>query len=305
MVNNSPEKLHGKRKERCTLQDDFETKEGHSKAGKLLKECAWLYDKEKNRKPTGDMELSDLHEQYEVNESNKPKLEKALGFNPEHFTAEQVREKMAEKDKEIEALKEEGAEKDKENEGLKERIKELEGKQSPKPTQKPIDTSDVNPVTQPFSPNTDRPTGLGGGRRPSTQTGGTETAENGDLEPNKEIGRAGEELADKWLTTKFPDAEVIWENRDGEKGIGYDFEVKEPGAPNKFYEVKATASKNQTEFLITRPQWEKAQEAGDNYYILLIKEVGENEQPPVTPICNPVQKAEAGEIKVRAYKVSL
>ena len=97
------------------------------------------------------------------------------------------------------------------------------------------------------------------------------TKENQKLDI-KEIGRSGEKHAYKELKNQYSEEgdKVFWENEKGEAGKPYDFTITCKNGQIIYYEIKTKSEENPSEFEMTRKEWDKAVECGNQYRVLLV-----------------------------------
>jgi hypothetical protein len=91
---------------------------------------------------------------------------------------------------------------------------------------------------------------------------------------------------------KYPKNDVIWLNKDGCVGIGYDFVIKDNDKDIAYYEVKSKTDESPKLFQISGTQWNWAKELhntnkGEMYKILLVSNAGK-ENSKIREINNPV-----------------
>lgn len=98
----------------------------------------------------------------------------------------------------------------------------------------------------------------------------------------KDIGNWGERFVYKHLQEEFANkanVEIIWLNKDGDVGKGYDFSIVSDSREIQFIEVKSKIDEAPQLFEITGTQWEFARKLyneneGDKYKIYIVRNAG-------------------------------
>ncbi|MDP8241246.1 MAG: DUF3883 domain-containing protein [Candidatus Hatepunaea meridiana] len=125
----------------------------------------------------------------------------------------------------------------------------------------------------------------------------------------KAIGDCGESIANRYLEEKFPEYEVVWLNKSGNIGKGYDFVIRENDEDIAYYEVKSKTDEAPRLFQISGTQWSWAKnlynsKRGGMYRILLVSNVG-NKEPKVREIKNPIALWNAGKLYANPVNIEL
>ncbi|RKX92374.1 MAG: hypothetical protein DRP84_10145 [Spirochaetes bacterium] len=140
----------------------------------------------------------------------------------------------------------------------------------------------------------------------------------------RRIGREGEKLVfrhiKRKMKEKYSDAnfvetkegfkvekdgnivvEVIWLNKNVESGEPYDIIIIENGK-EYFIEVKSTKDDKKSFFEVSREQWKRMKEKGNNFYIYRVYSIGA-EKPKIEEIPDPVKLWK--EDKIEAYPIRI
>jgi hypothetical protein len=144
----------------------------------------------------------------------------------------------------------------------------------------------------------------------------------------KEIGRWGEEYIFEVLKKSVSDGEmedtetgvrktsqdgkvidIIWLNINEDRGVGYDFLIKENDSETAYVEVKSTLENENHLFPITGTQWEFArklfdEERGDSYWIYCVFNAGK-EDCYYIKIQNPIKLWKEGNLYAQAINFKL
>lgn len=88
---------------------------------------------------------------------------------------------------------------------------------------------------------------------------------------NVENGRLGEEIASRWLPTRFPSDlyTIVWLNEHGESMICHDFEITEKSTGRVIF-VEVKASKKRNPIWWSRPEIGCAKAKGADYLLVYI-----------------------------------
>jgi hypothetical protein len=261
-----------------------------STAMSYLEKCSWLYDKDQViiSLSIDHISLSDLNDEYPIEEENTEKLVKILDLKLDEII--EFEEKTGKKVISLEDY---------------DLLQQLKSEQED--SEKNNQDDDWTPTAEPeqtipfIDPNTEIEE-----RKPEDLSGQTTTKgnnENGDesnedndnsIKPSdkKAIGDWGEKVASIYLNGKYPDQDVICLNDSGSKGKGYDFVIRDNGNDFAYYEVKSKIDESPQLFQISGTQWNWAKQLsnknkGDMYKILLISNAG-TLQPTIKEIKNPV-----------------
>lgn len=292
-----------------------ESEEKTSRAINTLNNKSWLYDKNKQliERPIELITLDELNDEYLKEDNNIEKLVKILGFKPDEIkqleekTGQKVILASQEEFNEWQLFKESKKLNKEKNDSkwipethpddviitvntveFKKSIQEdLSGQQ----TKESIEDCNLNDI---FAEKTES-------HRNST------TVSN-----SKAIGDCGELIAKKYLEKKHPESEnkIVWLNKNGCIGIGYDFVIKDNEDNDIFYyEVKSKTDELLKVFQISGTQWSWAKKLhqdkkGDMYIILLVSNVGKKETT-IMEIINPIARFDANELDIDSVNIQL
>ena len=288
--------------------------EQNSKALKSLNQKHWLYDNEKQliKKSLNEIMLTDLANEYEKSNESIDGLIQALGlkrneiqeFEEKHggkfvFSDEYEEFKLFQKSKiNKKTLNDDNQEEawSPECNADEARITEV------KPEYKPRDLQNLADQHQ-------GETNAPGNSKPDSEETTENSITSNQFKESKDIGRYGEEIANKHLTEKYRQYDVVWLNKDGNIGKGYDFVIKENGKKVFYYEVKSKVESEPQLFQISGTQWGFARylytkEQGDMYRILVVSNVGEKDVK-LQELSNPVELWKKGEIYADPVKIKL
>ena len=282
-----------------------------------MTENYWLYDKNSCLIEKDMSEISvkdDLHDRYDKQHKNIDGLIASIGLKYDKI-------RQFEKETGGKFFSKEHYE-DYERLKLKEQMEKRMNESSQESSWKPeVLIENAAPVVRNFIPSASTQKDLSGqtpGAAPmdnslahmsTTQTALSDEINNSNNRANsKEIGRYGEEYANKRLKEKYPDKQIDWLNENMETGKGYDFLVKDDDE-EIYYEVKAKIDEAPHAFEISRTQWNWAKQLhdagrGDAYIILLVANTGKPEQH-ITEIPDPVGKWKAGELEADPVSIRL
>lgn len=309
LLTNNPSRLSGQTKTRLFLKEDFKKSEiENSKILDLLQKNHWLYNKEENliEKPLSKILLNDLNDDYKKENGNIEELVKVLGLKLD---------KVAEFEKEtgMKAV-------DKEEYDKFEKWQEAQTADSDEST----DESDWKPEVSPENATLNQddadwiklePEDLSGQdiTKSSTDSGQENNDDNkpATFKNSKAIGEWGEKVAKKYLKEKYPENEVVWLNKSGNVGKGYDFVIKntDNGEDIAYYEVKSKTDESPKSFQVSGTQWNWAKQLhnskkGDMYKILLVSNAG-TRQPKIRGINNPVELWKSGKLYADPVSIEL
>lgn len=287
----------------------YQEKQEFSKAGKLLIESQWLYDKSGSliEKPHSEITLDDLHNDYNKGHDKVDKLIKVLGLKLDEI--KDIEEKTGGKflsKEEVEEYEEFKREKQKRE---KQETKEEGWKSECSAEEPPINFDD-----RPLEPiNTNDLSGQNPKDIVRNNKGEKEdnvkNKESGKKH-SKEIGKWGENYAKRYLEQKYSQDgyQVIWLNQNGDTGKGYDFVIRDKcNEEIAYYEVKSKTDEAPELIEVTGTQWEWArklynEEKGDKYIILVVLNTG-TDRPKIKLYPNPIGLWKEGKIK--AHPVNL
>ncbi|MHB8336115.1 MAG: sacsin N-terminal ATP-binding-like domain-containing protein [Ignavibacteriaceae bacterium] len=292
-----------------------------SKFLKLLKKTSWLIDKNDNYTKSSDISFSELSDNFIKENSSIDILKKALGFKPEiienlpdnfkrileiatknNITPEEFQKLINEKQKESSKLEEDVWTPPFDPDSVIGNIIEVESEKISNP-----DLSYQNTLTE-------------GDNQPETPSNGIDTPENGNDKPKTSdrgsIGKWGEkhvfntlknvykkyghvkETETGFTVTRFPDdlLEIVWLNKNGEKGRGYDLVIKKNGFEIEYIEVKAKTQEDNELITANGAQWEFARRLfdngnGDRYCFYVVKPSAE-----IKKLRNPIKLWKEGKL---------
>jgi len=296
LLTSNPNRLCGRTKRKTYLYEEFKIGEiENSSVLESLKEKYWLYNKESIliKQPFSEILLNDLNDDYNKDHDNIEKLVKVLGLKLD---------KVSEFEEEtgLKAVNKE--EFDEFEKWKKEQIKDSnEGKDETDWTPE-INPDDATPIEDEADLGKRKPEDLSGQTtteeiNPGNTAGSKDSEEdtNNPVKPRdcKAIGDWGESVANSYLEKKYPSNEVVWLNKSGNIGKGYDFVIRNNGADIAYYEVKSKTDESPQLFQVSGTQWNWAKKLhnskkGDMYRILIVSNAGKK-QPKIREIINPVE----------------
>ena len=111
--------------------------------------------------------------------------------------------------------------------------------------------------------------------------------------------------------TRFPDDlfEIIWLNKNGNRGKGYDFVIKKNGIEIEYIEVKTKTVDGDELIKVTGTQWDFArklfeQNKGDKYCFYLVQNAGE-ENAEIKILRNPIKLWREGKLHAHPINIKL
>ena len=111
--------------------------------------------------------------------------------------------------------------------------------------------------------------------------------------------------------TRFPDDlfEIIWLNKNGNRGKGYDFVIKKNGIEIEYIEVKTKTVDGDELIKVTGTQWDFArklfeQNKGDKYCFYLVQNAGE-ENAEIKILRNPIKLWKEGKLHAHPINFKL
>lgn len=270
----------------------------------ILKQNAWLVDKNNLLRKSSEITFSELSDNYLKENPNLDVIKRVLGFKPEiveqlpeqqkrileiaakaNLTPEDLEKLISEKKQETIQPEENVWAPTVEPESVTGSISESEPEVIPTP--------DLSGQSTPIESN------QGGDEEPPSDDADKPPEDEPKTPDTQSIGKWGEEfvfhsLKKKYQNdtlqetetgftiTQFPDdkLEVVWLNKNGNRGKGYDFVIKKNGEEIEYIEVKAKTIDSDELIKVTGVQWEFARKLydennGDKYCFYLVKNAGE------------------------------
>ena len=282
-----------------------------SKAMRYLGEFSWLFDRDQEiiALPVDQITLDDLSDNYQKEEENIEKLIKALGLKLDEIL--EFEEKTGKKVISIEDYE------------LLQRIKSEQGDTETEQREEDgwtpeADSGDVSPTEDEANFDARKPEDLSRqtttedkGKRNSDDNGDSEEDKNSTIKSRdkKAIGDWGEAVANRYLQKKYPSNDVVWLNKNGNVGKGYDFVIRDNGKDIAYFEVKSKTDESPQLFQVSGTQWSWAKELynsqkGDMYRILLIANAG-TAKPKIKVITNPVKLWKSEDIYADPVNIEL
>ena len=315
-----PNKLRGRTGHKTNQNHQYEPgNEENSKALDALNQKHWLYDNEKRliNKPLDEIMLTDLADEYE-------KSHESDEYEKSHESIDRLIQALGLKRNEIQEFEEKHGGKFVSHEEYK-LIEELRQKNEKQNSNQEevwnpeynINEAHITEVQSECKPRDLQ--NLAGQHQGETNAPGNgkldseETTENSitsnQFKESKDIGRYGEEIANRHLTEKYSQYNVVWLNKNGSTGKGYDFVIKENGKEVFYYEVKSKVESEPQLFEISGTQWDFAQylytqDQGNMYKILVVSNVGKKEVK-LQEFSNPVELWKKGQIYADPVKIKL
>lgn len=281
-------------------------------AMQTLSNSSWLYNIE-NQLITSSLDnivLNDLSTAYQKEDDNIEKLTNALGFKLDAI--KEFEEKTG-----MKVLSEEEFER---YEAFKKEQDKNNNEQTDDDQWTPdVEPDDVDIITDESDLHQHEGEDLSGQNTEGDSE--EDDAENNDSKKNnndsspknptnnKAIGDWGESIANIYLENKYQQEEVVWLNKKGNVGKGYDFVIRENGKEIAYYEVKCKTDNDPQLFLISGKQWQWAQRLhdtnnGDMYKILLVSNAGKK-NTTVKEIPNPVELWKEGKLFANPVNIEL
>jgi len=302
-------KLKGCIETKTNQNHSFEkSEEKTSKAMQCLGDHLWLYDRnqEKISLPINEIMLDGISDKYQREEENIERLVKVLGLKLD---------KVAEFEEET---------------GLKaisqEDFDEFEKWKQTSNSNDDKDRADWTPETNPddaiFIEDNDGSEGQGledlsgqsvtddnKNNSGESDCSGKDADRSTSPRDKKAIGDWGEAIANVYLHKKYPSNDVVWLNKKGNIGKGYDFVIRNNEEDIAYYEVKSKTEVSPQLFQVSGTQWNWARELhrskqGDKYRILLISNAG-SKQPKIREINNPVECWKSGKLYAEPVSIKL
>lgn len=287
-----------------------------------LRQQTWLVDKNNNFIRASDISFSGLSDNYSKESPNIDILIKTLRFKPEIIDQlpEDYRKKLEMvKDITLEELEKLISERKKETPVKKEGmwIPEYEpDKIKPKIIDKKIDVI----VTPDLTRQGEKIDTREGGETTKDDDKSKEKTASKTPQYKKAVGRWGETFVYYFLKEKYQkfgtvseidtgfkvyntnneEIEVIWLNKNSDKGIGYDFVVKKDGTEIEYIEVKAKTQEDEELIEVTGTQWEFArrlfeQNEGEKYSFYVVLNAGK-ENAEIFIRKNPIKLWKEGKL---------
>lgn len=287
---------------------------------KILKQEAWLVDKNNNLRKASEIAFSDLSDNYDEKSPNIDVLKKVLGFKPAIIDQLPENEKklleVAHKynitnPEELERILAERAE----------QKEEPQWQEEYKSDDVPVNIEEVEPakiVTPDLSGQSENLEGENDGKS-SIETKETEQEDRTTPVDKKAIGKWGEEYVYRALketyqrygniieidsgfrvNTNGKDIEIIWLNKHQDKGKGYDFVIKENGDEIEYIEVKSKTEDTPQLIEVGGTQWEWARKLfdegkGERYSFYVVLNAGK-ENAKIHILKNPIQLWRDGKL---------
>ena len=283
-----------------------------SKFLKTLQQTEWLFDKNNKMKKPADITFSQLHDDYEKN--NSQVLKENLKFKPDILEQLSEDEKATfEKGKKVEEygltdedLKKAAEAKDQEkNKGPKGWEPEVEVEDLPVPDE----IEEENPAKIIIDDLSNQPDSPEGTRRKKPEEAKPPEREVETLADKKAKGEYGEKIVHRALKRKYKENEgyeVRWMNENG-IGVGYDFCVKKDGKEIKYIEVKSRTEENPNLLEVQGTQWDFArklfeQNKGEKFFIYVVSNIGKK-PTKIKSYKNPFRLWKEG--RIHAHPVNL
>lgn len=284
-----------------------------SKVMDALHKNSWLYSKDSELivSPIEQVALDDLNDDYQKEDGDSEKLVKALGLKLDRVTEfeeetglKAVNREEFEKYEEWQNAQSDDSDENNEESGWSPDV-------SPEEASISVDESGFPDHSQEDLSGQD-----------TKENAETDDADNNNGEKEREsgdnsnkpkdsiaIGDWGEFIANRYLVKKYPKNEVVWLNKNGNVGKGYDFVIRDNGEDIAYYEVKSKTDEAPQLFLISGTQWGWARKLhnskkGEMYKILLISNAGK-EDPKIRELINPIELWNAGKLYADPVKIGL
>ena len=277
-----------------------------SKFLKILKKTHWIFDINENIVLPNQITLSGINDCYAKDNDNVEKLISILGFQVDEIKIieERTGGKFISKEEYKEYLKL------KEEQSKKENNEESEEDES---WTSKVEAENVEPIVKEIEPQIIETPDYRG-QHPNNSTPQEPNEEIGlvyqekfkkerSTKKIKAIGEWGEQHVLKYLRRRFveePDIEIIWLNKKGEVGKGYDFSIVSEGREIEYIEVKSKIDEEPQLFEITGTQWEFARKLyneneGDKYNIYVVSNAC-SENAKIGIIKNPTKLWKEGRL---------
>jgi len=289
-----------------------------SKFKKILREEKWLFDKNGKQVSPNEISISELDDNYLIENNNIDVLEDILGFILDEI--KQIEEKTggkfltAEENAEYEKLKAE--QKQQENDTIEE--ENWAPDVLPDEVETTISEGSIEPVITEDLTNQNI---NGNGFENDDDSKEKDDGDENDGIPKKKIGDWGEQFIFQYfLKNRFSDIqdivdtdlgfsgkdksnniiEVKWLNRNKDVGKGYDFVIVENDVEIEYIEVKTTIKSDRTLHKITGTQWEFARRLfkagdGEKYKIYAVKNANSHDAK-IKFISNPIKLWKEGKL---------
>jgi hypothetical protein len=284
---------------------------------KTLKGVSWLVDKDGNFKRAYELTPSELSTDYIQGGTNRDMLIKELGFQPD------IIDQLSDKDKEFLKLKETGLTPEEIRTLIEESKKKKEATPEPEDdTWKPEHSPNEVPiVTEQFEPKEiESPDLTEQQLRPHHLPKTATEPPKPKLPRNpKEIGEWGESYVFRALKEEYEkkgvieetefgfrlstnsegSIEIVWLNKGGNVGKGYDFVIKNNSEEIRYIEVKTKTIDEPELIEITGTQWEFARtlydkNEGNKYWIYVVLNAGRDAK--INMIKNPIKLWKEGKL---------
>lgn len=300
-----------------------QSKQFDSKFVKILKESAWLVDKNGDFRKPSEISISDLSDMYRKDDDNVKFLEEALGFIRDEIKVieQKTGGKFITKEEfaEFQRLKEEKAKKESTDKLV------IEWKPELQPDEVVIKVVEIDPTvmqTPDLGYQSPKDGYVGDDGKPIVET---KTDVDADIPQSSSlnainVGYWGENYVYKFLRQKFgkeeeleetdlgftklkqsqTKIEVKWLNKKGERGKGYDFVIVSDGIEIEYIEVKSKRGGEEELIPITGEQWEFARKLfdrgeGEKYKIYLVSNAG-SENANIKILTDPIKLWKDGKL---------
>ena len=251
-----------------------------AKFTKSLIEGKWLYDRNGKLRSPNEVTFSELSDKYNTDSPNLSVLKEEMNFKLDLI--EQLPTVMRQKLEIVENVS---------VEELKEIISQIVRQRDVieerwKPLVEPANTNAVILPVDPLPRNDQIPNyynNMCSSKVTDSDRGGRYGHSSEENPENRKIiGEWGERTVDKVLREKFMSDKRLtyeWLNKDGDKGKGYDFVIKEDNIEVEYIEVKTKTIKEPELIQMTGTQWDFARllfatDQGKKYWLYVVSEAG-------------------------------
>lgn len=303
-----------------------QSKSFYAKFMKTLRRQAWLVDKDNNFKRPFDITFAELSDSHIKESPNIDVLIKALKFKLDIIgqLPEEYRNKLElVKNISIEDLKKFTAEQ-KRKELLKPEEKISDWKPEYKPSEVDIKIEEIDPekIITPDLKGQSEQLEKGKGEEPKTNEKNKEKnlVETSSHVDSKKIGGWGEEHVYHALKKRYKEIgtiletdtgfrmlnqsnekfEIVWLNKPGNTGKGYDFVIKKNGIEIEYIEVKTKVQEAEELIEVTGTQWEFARklyenDEGEKYLLYVVSNAGKS-NAEIKILRNPIKLWKDGKL---------
>lgn len=276
-------------------------REFEAKFLKILKQHAWLVDRNNNFKKPSEITFTELSDNYSKESPNLDILIRVLAFKPEIF------EQLPEDDKKIlEVVKAHGITAEELEKMISEKadpppgLKDWEPEVSSTSISPPIKEIEPPQIKPPVPP----PNGGGNNTQPDKRAigrWGEECVFNALLKKYQELG-ATIDTDDGFKLTSDSEGEIeiIWLNKHQDKGKGYDFVIRKNGTETDYIEVKTKIGESKELIGVTGIQWEFARKLfdkneGEKYSFYVVSNAGKK-NAEIHKLSNPIKLWKEGRL---------